>query len=45
MVSVNMFMTQVMNNPIVFVGGLAAGYIIAKLQNKFGGGNDFGGGL
>lgn len=38
-------MTQVMNNPTVFVAGLAIGYIGAKLQRKLGGRNSMGGGF
>lgn len=38
MATVNAVMTQVMNNPTVFIAGLAVGYIGAKIQNKFGGG-------
>ena len=38
MASVNLVMTQIMNNPTVFVAGLAIGYIGAKIQQKFGGG-------
>lgn len=47
MVSVNQFMTQVMNNPTVFVGGLAIGYVIAKIKQKFshGMGGGLGGGI
>lgn len=36
--SANAIMTQVMNNPTVFIAGLAIGYIGAKIQGKFGGG-------
>jgi hypothetical protein len=38
MVSVNQFMTQVMNSPTVFIGGLAIGYVICMIKQKFGGG-------
>ena len=45
MATVQTVMTQVMNNPTVFVVGLAIGYIGAKLQSKFGGrGGGLGGG-
>jgi|GEM_PF-1764729 len=36
MATVETVMTDIMNSPIVFVTGLAVGYIAAKLQKKFG---------
>jgi hypothetical protein len=43
MVNVNTLMTQVMNNPTIFVAGLVVGYLISTIKRKFGGG--MGGGL
>jgi hypothetical protein len=34
MASVNTVMTQIMNNPTIFIAGLAVGYIAAKIQQK-----------
>jgi len=45
MASVNLVMTQIMNNPTVFVAGLAIGYIGAKIQQKFSGHGGMGGGF
>lgn len=36
MATVETVMTDIMNSPIVFVAGLAVGYIGAKVQQKFG---------
>jgi len=44
MATVETLMTDIMNSPIVFVSGLAVGYIGAKLQQKFGNNSGFGGG-
>lgn len=44
MASVNVIMTQAMNNPTVLIVGLAVGYIGAKIQRKMGG-NSMGGGF
>ena len=43
MATVDALMTQIMNNPTIFIAGLAAGYVGAKLQSKFGGGGMGGG--
>lgn len=45
MATVQTVMTQVMNNPTVFIAGLAIGYIGAKLQSKFGNRGGMGGGF
>lgn len=45
MATVETVMTDIMNSPIVFVTGLAIGYIGAKLQRKFGGRGGMGGGF
>jgi hypothetical protein len=46
MASVNTVMTQIMNNPTIFIAGLAVGYIAAKIQQKlFGNSMGMGGGL
>lgn len=44
MATVNMLMTKIMNSPMVFVAGLAVGFIGAKIKQKFGG-NSMGGGF
>ena len=44
MATVNMLMTKIMNSPMVFVAGLAVGYIGAKIKQKFGRGGGIGGG-
>ncbi|WP_414837868.1 hypothetical protein ACK3SF_00480 [Candidatus Nanosalina sp. VS9-1] len=45
MATMQTVMTQVMNNPTVFIAGLAIGYIGAKLQRKLGrNSGGFGGG-
>jgi len=43
MASLNVIMTQAMNNPTVLITGLVVGYIGAKLQRKMGN-NSMGGG-
>ena len=45
MASVQVLMTQAMNNPTVLIAGLAVGYIAAKIQGKFGGSGMGGGGF